>query len=97
MRVKSWHGLLSFVVTILLIVSARLTTTALQPQQIATQSPAPTSTILVAAAASLQKAFQEVTAIYTKANPNQTVNYNFAASGVLAQQIAQGAPVDVSS
>ena len=95
MRVKSWHGLLSFVVTILLIVSARLTTTALQPQQIATQSPAPTSTILVAAAASLQKAFQEVTAIYTKANPNQTVNYNFAASGVLEQQIAQGAPVDV--
>ena len=95
MRVKSWHGLLSFVVTILLIVSARLTTTALQPQQIAAQSPAPTSTILVAAAASLQKAFQEVTPIYTKANPNQIVNYNFAASGVLEQQIAQGAPVDV--
>ena len=68
--------------------SARLTTTALQLQQIAAQSPAPTSTILVAATASLQKAFQEVTAIYTKANPNQTVNYNFAASGVLEQQIA---------
>ena len=95
MRVKSWHGLLGFVVTILLIVSARLTTTALQPQQIAAQSPALTSTILVAAAASLQKAFQEVTPIYTKANPSQKVNYNFAASGVLAQQIEQGAPVDV--
>ena len=95
MRVKSWHGLLGFVVTILLIVSARLTTTALQPQQIAVQSPAPTSTILVAAAASLQNALQEVTPIYTKANPSQKVNYNFAASGVLAQQIEQGAPVDV--
>jgi molybdate transport system substrate-binding protein len=95
MRVKSWQtGLLSFVVTILLIVSARLTATDLQPQQIA-GTPAPTSTILVAAAASLQKALQEVTPIYTKANPNQKVNYNFAASGVLAQQIEQGAPVDV--
>jgi molybdate transport system substrate-binding protein len=96
MRVKSWQtGFLGFVITIFLIVSARLTTTALQPQQIALGTPAPASTILVAAAASLQKALQEVTPIYTKANPNQTVNYNFAASGVLAQQIEQGAPVDV--
>jgi molybdate transport system substrate-binding protein len=93
MRFKSWHGLLGLVVTILLIVSARFT--ALQPQQIAAQSPAPTSTILVAAAASLQQALQEVAPIYTTANPSQKVNYNFAASGVLAQQIAQGAPVDV--
>jgi molybdate transport system substrate-binding protein len=95
MRVRSWQiGLSSFFV-ILLIASARLTATALQPQQIAFVPPAPTSTILVAAAASLQKAFQEVTPIYTKANPNQTVNYNFASSGVLEQQIQQGAPVDV--
>jgi molybdate transport system substrate-binding protein len=96
MRAKSWQtGLLSFFMTVLLIGSAKLTSTALQPQQIAFQPPAPTSTILVAAAASLQKALQEVTPIYTKANPNQSVNYNFAASGVLQQQIEQGAPVDV--
>ena len=96
MRVKSWRiGLLSFVVTLLLIVSARLTATSLQQQQIAFKPPTPTSTILVAAAASLQKSLQEITPIYTKANPTQTVNYNFAASGALQQQIEQGAPVDV--
>ncbi len=96
MRVKSWRiGLLSFLVTVLSIISTQFISTALQPQQIAFQPPAPTSTILVAAAASLQKAFQEVTPIYTKANPTQTVNYNFASSGVLEQQIKQGAPVDV--
>jgi molybdate transport system substrate-binding protein len=87
MRAKSWRiGLLSFLMTVLLVVSAKRTSTALQLQQIAFQPPA-TSTILVAAAASLQNALQEVTPIYTKANPNQSVNYNFAASGVLQQQI----------
>jgi molybdate transport system substrate-binding protein len=96
MRAKSWQtGLLSFFMTVLLVGSAKFTSTALQPQQIAFQPPALTSTILVAAAASLQKALQEVTPIYTKANPNHSVNYNFAASGVLQQQIEQGAPVDV--
>jgi molybdate transport system substrate-binding protein len=96
MRVKSWRiGLWSFFVTLLLIASTRLTSTALQPQQIAFVPPAPTSTILVAAAASLQKSLQEITPLYTKANPRQTVNYNFAASGALQQQIEQGAPVDV--
>lgn len=94
MRTKSWHGLLSVIVTVLLITNAQLTSTALRTQQIALP-PAPTSTILVAAAASLQKALQEITPLYTKANPSQTINYNFAASGVLAQQIEQGAPVDV--
>jgi molybdate transport system substrate-binding protein len=54
-----------------------------------------TSTILVAAAASLQKSLQEITPLYTQANPNRSVNYNFAASGVLQQQIERGAPVDV--
>jgi molybdate transport system substrate-binding protein len=60
--------------------------------QIAAQ---PTSTILVAAATSLQPALQEITAIYTETNPDRVVKYNFAASGILAQQIQQGAPVDV--
>jgi molybdate transport system substrate-binding protein len=96
MRAKSWRlGLLSFWVTVILIASTQFTSTALEPNRIAFQHPAPTSTILVSAAASLQKALQEVTPTYTRAHPNQTVNYNFAASGVLEQQIEQGAPVDV--
>lgn len=96
MGAKSWRiGLLSLLTIVISIAYSHFASTALKPQQIAFQSSVPTSTILVAAAASLQKAFQEVTLIYTKANPNQTVNYNFAASGVLEQQIQQGAPVDV--
>ncbi len=84
MRVKSWRiGVSSFFVTLLLIAFARLTATALQPQQIAFKPPAPTSTILVAAAVSLQKSLQEITPLYTKANPTQTINYNFGSSGVL--------------
>lgn len=96
MLVKSWRfGLLSFLVAVLSIISTQFTSIALQPDRIALQPSAPTSTILVAAAASLQKALQEITPIYTRANPNQTVNYSFASSGVLEQQIEQGAPVDV--
>jgi molybdate transport system substrate-binding protein len=97
MRTKSWRvGLLGFFVTVLLIACAQLAPPAPQSSQpTATQPAAQTSTLLVAAAASLQKALQEVTPLYTQANPNQTINYNFAASGALQQQIEQGAPVDV--
>jgi molybdate transport system substrate-binding protein len=96
MRIKSWQlGLSIFFVTVSAIAAAKFTLIALQPQQIAFQTAAPTSTILVAAAASLQTALQEITSLYTKANPSQTINYNLAASGVLQQQIEQGAPADV--
>ncbi|WP_373541174.1 molybdate ABC transporter substrate-binding protein [Chamaesiphon sp.] len=96
MRVKSWRvGLLSLLMMVIAIVYAQLTSTTLPPQQIALDPPAPTSTILVAAAASLQKSLQEITPLYLKANPSHTINYNFAASGALQQQIEQGAPIDV--
>ncbi|PSB20522.1 molybdate ABC transporter substrate-binding protein [Phormidesmis priestleyi ULC007] len=97
MRVKTWRvGLLSFWMTVLLIACTQLAPPAPQlSQQTTVQSAAQTSTLLVAAAASLQKALQEITPLYTQANSNQTINYNFAASGALQQQIEQGAPVDV--
>ncbi|WP_223257304.1 molybdate ABC transporter substrate-binding protein [Phormidesmis priestleyi] len=82
--------------TVLLIACTQLAPPAPQlSQQTTVQSAAQTSTLLVAAAASLQKALQEITPLYTQANSNQTINYNFAASGALQQQIEQGAPVDV--
>ena len=56
---------------------------------------AQSTTILVAAAASLQDALKEIDPLFKSANPNIRVNYNFAASGPLQQQIEQGAPVDV--
>ena len=99
MRVKSWQVGLSLAILLLLaqplwkIASTQIVSTARHRQS--TFEPAPASTILVAAAISLQKALQEITPIYTSANPSQTVNYNFAASGILARQIEQGAPVDV--
>ena len=55
---------------------------------------AQSTTLLIAAAASLQDALEELDPIFEQAN-RVTVNYNFAASGTLQQQIEQGAPADV--
>lgn len=51
--------------------------------------------ITVSAAASLTDAFKELGPKFEAANAGMTVRFNFAASGVLLQQISQGAPVDV--
>ena len=51
--------------------------------------------ITVSAAASLSDAFREIAAGFERAHPGTTVRLNTAASGVLLQQIEQGAPVDV--
>jgi molybdate transport system substrate-binding protein len=51
--------------------------------------------LTVSAAASLTNAFREVAPLFEAAHPGTKVNFNFAASGVLLQQIAKGAPVDV--
>jgi molybdate transport system substrate-binding protein len=51
--------------------------------------------LTVSAAASLTDAFKAIGSRFEAAKPGVTVRFNFAASGVLVQQIAQGAPVDV--
>jgi molybdate transport system substrate-binding protein len=51
--------------------------------------------ITVSAAASLTDAFKELGAKFEASRPGVNVRLNFAASGVLLQQINQGAPVDV--
>jgi molybdate transport system substrate-binding protein len=51
--------------------------------------------LTVSAAASLTEAFKEIGRKFETTKSGVTVRYNFAASGVLIQQIAQGAPVDV--
>ncbi|RZI84946.1 MAG: molybdate ABC transporter substrate-binding protein [Rubrivivax sp.] len=50
--------------------------------------------ITVSAAASLQNAMREIGTAYQAAHPGSQVHFNFAASGPLLAQIAQGAPVD---
>ncbi|WP_457447886.1 molybdate ABC transporter substrate-binding protein [Roseateles sp. P5_E4] len=51
--------------------------------------------LTVSAAASLTDAFKEIAPRFEAVKPGATLRFNFAASGVLLQQIAQGAPVDV--
>jgi molybdate transport system substrate-binding protein len=51
--------------------------------------------LIVSAAASLTDAFNEIGKKFESANPGTKVVFNFAASGVLLQQIDKGAPVDV--
>jgi molybdate transport system substrate-binding protein len=60
-----------------------------------TPANAQSSTLLIATAASLQNALEELDPVFEPAHRGMTVNYNFAASGALQQQIEQGAPVDV--
>jgi len=52
-------------------------------------------TITVSAAASLTESFTEIDKLFRAANPNVEVVFNFAGSQELAQQIIQGAVVDV--
>jgi len=58
-------------------------------------APLAAADLTVSAASSLTESFREIAGAYEKAHPGSTVDLNFAASGVLLQQIARGAPVDV--
>jgi molybdate transport system substrate-binding protein len=51
--------------------------------------------LTVSAAASLTNAFRELAPLFEAQHPGSKLQFNFAASGVLLQQIAKGAPVDV--
>lgn len=51
--------------------------------------------LLVSAAASLTESFKEIGKSFMAKNPGVKVRFNFAATGPLLQQIAQGAPADV--
>jgi molybdate transport system substrate-binding protein len=63
----------------------------------ATQSVAPSvdTEIVVLAAASLTQTFTEISDKFELANPGVKVTISFAGSATLAEQIKQGAPVDV--
>ena len=57
--------------------------------------PAAAAELTVSAAASLTNAFKELAPAFEAAHPDTKLQFNFAASGALLQQIAKGAPVDV--
>lgn len=82
----------SFAAAIALIACTQAASPPLAPSP---QSQSEPSTLLIAAAASLQKPLQEIAPLYEKAGNNRKANYNFASSGSLQQQIEQGAPADL--
>lgn len=55
----------------------------------------PSVALKVSAATSLKAVMERIQVAYEQENPDVAVTYNFGASGTLAQQIAQGAQVDV--
>lgn len=57
--------------------------------------PAQAADLTVSAAASLTQAFKDLAPLFEAAHPGTRVQFNFAASGPLLQQILKGAPVDV--
>ena len=76
---------------------AASTTTAPPSDESTTSAPASTleGSITVFAAASLTDAFEEVGSAFEAANPGTTVEFNFAGSSALREQILGGAPADV--
>ena len=53
------------------------------------------TTLTVLAAASLTEPFEEIGALFEEENPGVTIQFSFAGSQQLAQQLAEGAPADV--
>ncbi len=61
----------------------------------ANEGSAPTVTITVSAAASLQDVLEAIAPQFREVYPKIAVDYNFGSSGALQTQIEQGAPTDV--
>jgi molybdate transport system substrate-binding protein len=65
------------------------------PQNAQNNTPPAAGTITVLAAASLTESFRELGAQFEASHPNVKVEFSFASSVQLAQQLGQGAPADV--
>src|SRR5687768_1402465 len=74
---------------------ALLAACGVQPTASPNAAPVAGGELSVFAAASLTDAFKEIGAAFEAANPDAKLAFNFAGSQQLAQQIVQGAPVDV--
>lgn len=59
------------------------------------ESQSTVTTLTVSAAASLQEALDAIAPQFQAIYPTIAIDYNFASSGALQQQIEQGAPVDI--
>ena len=86
---NSWYPVIKLTVLVILLILAAAAGCTPQPGL------AQPETLTVSAAASLTEAFSEIGALFESANPQVKVTFNFAGSQELAQQIIQGAAVDV--
>lgn len=77
----------------IMMMSLIIMITACSPQQKA--EPAKKTELTISAAASLKDALTELKPKFEQGHPDITLTYSFGGSGKLAQQIEQGAPVDV--
>jgi molybdate transport system substrate-binding protein len=78
------------------LVVAATTATILIPLTSCTRSNSPSeSTLTVFAAASLIKSFDKIKAAFERVHPGVKVEFSYASSWTLAQQIVAGAPADV--
>jgi len=75
--------------------AATTTTAAAMTTAPDSSPPGVSGPMTVFAAASLTAAFEEIGEEFMAANPDATVNFNFAASSELVTQINEGAPADV--
>jgi molybdate transport system substrate-binding protein len=64
------------------------------PTIVSTPTPKPQVTLTVAAAADLTPAFTDLGVLFTE-QTGILVNFNFGSTGLLTQQIEEGAPIDV--
>lgn len=93
-RIKS-----SFILCLILIVSLTVvacgSTKDKDTTTQKTEAPSQTVELTISAAASLTNALQDIQKIFETSHTSIKINFNFAASGALQQQIEQGAPVDL--
>ncbi len=80
-------GILNLIIAAIVAIALLISWTPATAQQ--------RTSLTVSAAISLSPALTEIKTVYQSSNPNTIITYNFGASGGLAQQIQQGAPVDV--
>ena len=92
---RSLFLLIPITLTLVLLAACVSPMTPVVPKAPATQTGGPASvTLTVSAASSLSAAFTEIGKLF-EAQTGNIVLFNFGASGSLAQQIEQGAPVDL--
>lgn len=88
---NSYISFLVFIISIMVVACSSNVDTTTQK----TEAPSQTVELTISAAASLTNALQDIQTIYETIHTNLELNFNFAASGALQQQIEQGAPVDL--